>query len=375
MAAARCAAGRGKGLSGGDPQLLAYEVDARHELRDRMLDLQTRVQFDEVEALVGTEQELEGSGVPVADRLRGALGGRFHRPARLRRDARRRRLLDQLLMAALDGALALAESQHAALRVGKHLDLHMPRRANELLDVEAGVSEGRLGLGGGGPERALELVLGVDDPHPLATAACRSLEEHGISELGSHRARLSGPNSLFAARHERNVRTLHLRLRLHLVAHPGHHVRGRPHEDELVVLAGGDEGRVLGQKPVAGVDRLAAGRRCCGDHGRDVQVALRRRRRSDGDRAIREPDVHRLFVGGRVDRDRLDLELVQRADHADRDLAAVRYEDAGKHQRPSGRLSKASLAMPSKGCAGFAGAAVSTRLAVARAFTAPAAFH
>src|SRR5947208_6156229 len=169
-----------------------------------MLDLQTRVQFDEVEALVGTEQELEGSGVPVADRLRGALGGRFHRSARLGRDARRRRLLDQLLMAALDGALALAESQHAALRVGKHLDLHMPRRANELLDVEAGVSEGRLGLGGGGPERALELVLGVDDPHPLATTAYRSLEKHGISELGGHRARLSGPNSLLAARHERN---------------------------------------------------------------------------------------------------------------------------------------------------------------------------
>ena len=36
-------------------------------------------------------------------------------------------------------------------------------------------------------------------------------------------------------------------------------------------------------------------------------------------------------VGGRVDGDGLDAELVQRADHADGDLAAVRDQDAGEH--------------------------------------------
>ncbi len=39
-----------------------------------------------------------------------------------------------------------------------------------------------------------------------------------------------------------------------------------------------------------------------------------------------------LAVGGRVDRDRLDAELVQRADHPDRDLAPVRDEDSREHQ-------------------------------------------
>jgi hypothetical protein len=37
-------------------------------------------------------------------------------------------------------------------------------------------------------------------------------------------------------------------------------------------------------------------------------------------------------VGGRVDGDGLDPELVQRADHAHRDLAAVRYQDAVEHR-------------------------------------------
>ena len=55
--------------------------------RHRMLDLEPRVQLDEVERAVGAEQELERAGVPVADRARGPLGGRLHRLARLRRRA------------------------------------------------------------------------------------------------------------------------------------------------------------------------------------------------------------------------------------------------------------------------------------------------
>ena len=46
--------------------------------------------------------------------------------------------------------------------------------------------------------------------------------------------------------------------------------------------------------------------------------------------------MHRVGVGGRVDRDRLDAELVQRADHAHRDLAAVRDEDAAKQEAGRG---------------------------------------
>jgi hypothetical protein len=48
---------------------------------------------------------------------------------------------------------------------------------------------------------------------------------------------------------------------------------------------------------------------------------------------VGEADVQRVTVGGRVHRDRLDPELVQGADHAHRDLAAVRNEDPGEHQR------------------------------------------
>ena len=114
--------------SRGDAQLLADEIDPRHHLRHGMLDLKPGIQLDEVERPVGAEQELEGAGVPVADRAARALRSGFHRLPRLVVECRRGRFLDQLLVAPLDRALALAEREHAALAIGEHLDLDVPRR-------------------------------------------------------------------------------------------------------------------------------------------------------------------------------------------------------------------------------------------------------
>jgi len=175
---------------GADSQLLAHEIDAGDELRDRVLHLQARVQLDEVEALVGAEQKLERARVAVADRLRRMFDRGFHRLPRLGRDPWRRRFLDQLLVAPLNGALALPEGKHVAMRIGEHLDLHVPGRADELFDVEAGITESGLCLRGGGLEVSLEVGLAVDDPHSLAASASGSLEQDRVIQLGRKRARL-----------------------------------------------------------------------------------------------------------------------------------------------------------------------------------------
>ena len=91
------------------------------------------------------------------------------------------------------------------------------------------------------------------------------------------------------------------------------------------------EAGILREEAVAGMDRLGAGVHGRGDDCRDVQVAPRGGRRPDADRIVREPDVQRLGVGGRRLLDRLCPELVQRADHADRDLSAVGDEDLAEH--------------------------------------------
>src|SRR5215203_2684906 len=64
-------------LPGGHLELLTDEVDARHELRYRMLDLQARVQLHEVEAAVGAEEKLERTRVAIAELEAGTLDGAF----------------------------------------------------------------------------------------------------------------------------------------------------------------------------------------------------------------------------------------------------------------------------------------------------------
>ena len=66
---------KGQGLAGGDPDLLLDQVDAGDHLGDGVLDLDPRVDLDEVEPVLGIDQELAGAGVDVAHRPGQADGG------------------------------------------------------------------------------------------------------------------------------------------------------------------------------------------------------------------------------------------------------------------------------------------------------------
>ena len=141
-------------LAGGDPDLFLHDVDAGHHLGDRMLDLQPGVRFHEIEAAVGIHQELEGAGVGVLHRLRRVDDDAAHLAAHLLGERRRRRLLDQLLMAALNRALALAEVHDRPVLIAEDLELDVARRLDVLLDVDVADAERRLGL----PLRGLDRV-------------------------------------------------------------------------------------------------------------------------------------------------------------------------------------------------------------------------
>ena len=142
----------GQLLARGHAHLLLDEVDAGRELGHRMLDLQARVHLEEIEAALRVGHELDRAGADVAHG-----GGERHRrlahvAPQLGAHERARRLLDDLLVAALDGALALAEPGVVPVPVAEYLDLDVARALDELLDVEVGVVEGAPRLVG----RALE---------------------------------------------------------------------------------------------------------------------------------------------------------------------------------------------------------------------------
>src|ERR1700693_4298802 len=107
-------------LAGGDAQLLADDVDAADHLADRVLDLQARVHLDEIERAVLIE-ELDRPGALVAElserrdrnRRQPLAGGAVER--------RRGGFLQELLMRALQRAVAFAEMDYAALPIADQL--------------------------------------------------------------------------------------------------------------------------------------------------------------------------------------------------------------------------------------------------------------
>ena len=176
-------------LAGRDAQLPLDEVEARHHLGDRMLDLQARVHLHEVEAAVLLGDELDRARADVADGLRRRHRGVPHRPPPLRRHARGRRLLQHLLVPSLHRAVALVEVHDVAVRVREDLDLDVARGVEVALDQHALVAEARLRLALRGGERGGEARGVVHDPHALAAAARGGLDQHRIADPSPPRVR------------------------------------------------------------------------------------------------------------------------------------------------------------------------------------------
>ena len=151
-----------KRLAARDAQLLAHEIDARDELRHRMLDLDPRVQLEE-EEVAPVEHELGRAGALVADRARERDRGVAHPRAQLGVERRGRRLLEHLLVTALDRALALAEREHGAVRVGEQLDLDVARPLEVALEEDRVVAERARRLALRGRDRFVELVRRAHD--------------------------------------------------------------------------------------------------------------------------------------------------------------------------------------------------------------------
>src|SRR6185503_15707565 len=121
--------------------LVRDEVAAGDELRHRMLDLEAGVHLEEEEGAAVREEELARPGALVADGLRDPERRVGEAAAGRRADGRRRRLFEDLLVAALDRAVALAEMDAVAVAVEQELDLDVARSLDQPLEDEPVVAE------------------------------------------------------------------------------------------------------------------------------------------------------------------------------------------------------------------------------------------
>ena len=316
------------------------QVPPGDDLGDRVLHLDARVHLDEVVGPIGPHQELDRArvgvgglprhlqrvlGQPRAQRLRQRPGGR---------------VLDDLLVAALNGAVAFEQVDQVAVLVAQHLHLDVLGANHQLLDEHRVVAERLARLGLRARDRLLELRLGSHHAHAAPAAAACRLDEHGVAHLGRE-----GPcvihavDGLGRAGHHRHPRLLGDLASGDLVAQRVDGLGRGADELDAGVAALARERGPLGQQPIPrvdGVDLVVLGQRhdlVLGQVGRHrIQPPAHQVR------LVRLVAVQVDPVLLREDRDGPDAELGAGAEHANGDLATVGAHHAAKASGVMGRL-------------------------------------
>ena len=329
--------GQRQRLARGDADHLFHEVHPGDELGHRVLHLQAGVHLEEVEALVLSDDELHRTGGIVVHRLCQRDRLRAHARPRLGIEQRRRRLLDDLLVAPLDRAFPLAQMDAVAVLVAQNLDLDVARVLDELLDEQPVVAKGGSGLRAR-PLEALAHLVGIPgDAHALAAAARRRLDHHRIADLLGDADRLVGVlEDAQIARHRGDARRRGHLLRGDLVAHRLDGTGVGADEGDALGLQPLGEGRTFRQEAVARMHRVGPGCLAGRHDGVDHEVGLRRRRRPDAHRLVGHPHVQRVGVGIGVHGHGADAHGPGGLDDATRDFAAIGNQNGVEHARAPG---------------------------------------
>ena len=163
----------GKTRTFGDRQLRGHQIDARHFLRDGMLNLNARIDLHERHHAVRIDQKLNGSSAFVM-RARADGHRRILECARGRgRKKRRRSLFDEFLVAPLQRAVARADGHDVSRAIAKHLNFDMAWPIQKTLDEAVSIAERQFGLMRGGYEGLAHIL---QPAHHLQAAAAPTVD-------------------------------------------------------------------------------------------------------------------------------------------------------------------------------------------------------
>ena len=156
----------GKRLALGDQDLALDDVIACHLFGDRVFHLDARIDLDEVElTAVSVDEEFDRAGIVEAYGLADRQGRGQELVACCRLEVHRRCDLDDFLMTALQGAVALEKVDESAVLVAKELDLDVAGPRDVFLQEDVRRAERRAGFAACLVERFVELVRRRDDAH------------------------------------------------------------------------------------------------------------------------------------------------------------------------------------------------------------------
>ena len=315
-------------LAAGDAELLAHQVETRNFLGDGVLHLQAGVDLEEGDGAVGADQELAGTGALVAGLAQNRAGGLVEALGLLFAQVGGGCLLNELLVAALQGAVAGGDHHDVAVRIGQALGLNVTRGIQEALDEALAATERRGCLAHGGLVH-LDNALAVAG-HLDAAATATEGGLHGNRQtvlVGEGNNLVGGLDRILGTRNQGSAHLLGDVARGHLVAQLGNGLGGGANPGQAGVDALLSELRVFGEEAVAGVHGVGTGTDGHLDELIHHQVGLCRGGTAQGVRLIGQLHVQGVAVGISVDGDGLQALVAGRANHADGDFAAVGDEN------------------------------------------------
>ena len=163
--------------AGGYTQLQFHQIDAGDFLRDAVLDLQARIDFEEPQVPARGQQELAGRDPDVIDGLEQTPGGLDEPIVNALGQVGGGGLFEKLLVAALQTAIPGGHDGERAVPVAGALGLHVPCGSDELLENQ------RAAAGSGGLEgwRGADVLVRSQHGDAPAPAAVGPFEGHGVA--------------------------------------------------------------------------------------------------------------------------------------------------------------------------------------------------
>ena len=224
-----------------------------------MFDLNARVGFHKHEvATLLVEQKLDGAQAAVADRAGQGAGGGVQLLAHSRIKTRRRSHFQQLLVTALQCAVALPDVGNLSA-VANDLHLDMTGAANQPFDIQIATAKGGGGLRTAAGEGVVQLGKVVYRAHAAPAAASQGFQHYrgAVAERLHKVAGLLQRGRLVGALGQGHTLLLRQSARTGLVAKGVEHLRRGADKGDAGLLAGAGEVGVFAEETVTGVDRIA----------------------------------------------------------------------------------------------------------------------
>ena len=311
-------------LAAGNTELLTNQVQTGNLLGDRVLHLQTGVHLKEGDGAVGADQELTGAGTLVASLTQNRAGRLVQTLVLLITQVGGGRLLNELLVTALQGAVTGGNHHDVAVRIRQALGLNMAGRIQEALDEALTATERRGSLTNSGLVHLNNALAVARHLNAAATATKCGLHRNGQTVLIREGNNLiGGLDRILGAGHQGSAHLLRDVACRHLIAQLGNGLGGGANPGQTRVDALLSELRVLRKETVAGVHSVSAGTNSNLNELVHHQVGLCRGGTAESVGFIGKLYVLGVAVGVSIDGDGLQTLIAGCANHADSNFTAV----------------------------------------------------